>query len=159
MGRQNGSDFRAFLNEPMRPAQVSAVSQSGLPVLGSLWFLFEDGRFWFNSLSGTPLLKAASDGTAVAVLVDDFDPPGRIMQVRVRGEGSIESPDSERVARIYGRYLGEPVASWPLSFPGRLTDPAWTLWSVLPRSGMAVDSTGFLDQQEVRWNELGDCPL
>jgi hypothetical protein len=92
MGRQNGSVFRAFLNEPMRPAQVSAVSQSGLPLLGSLWFLFEDGRFWFNSLSGTLLLRAASGGTAVAVLVDDFDPPTRIMPVRVRGEGSTNLP-------------------------------------------------------------------
>ena len=151
--------FRAFLDEPMRPAQVSAVTPSGVPLLGSLWFLFEGGRFWFNSLEGTPLLKAAGDRRAIAVLVDDFNPPKRIIQIRVRGEGSIEPRDPERIARIYRRYLGDSVASWPLSFPERLDDPAWALWSVGPRSGMAVDSTGFVDQELLRWGELAECPF
>ena len=121
--------------------------------------MFEDDRFWFNSESGSPLLRAANEGKPIAVLVDDFDPPNRIMQVRVRGEGSIEPHDPERVARIYRRYLGEAVSAWPLSFPERLTDPAWRLWSVPPRSGMAVDSSGFIDRQHARWSELKHCPL
>jgi hypothetical protein len=151
--------LREFLNEPVRPAQVPGVSQSGLPLLGSLWFLFEDGRFWFNSVKDSPLLRADGNGRPIAILVDDFDPPDRIMQVRVRGRGRVEPRDPERLAHIYRRYLGEDLRTWPLSFPERLTDPAWMLWTVPPCSGMAVDSSGFIDRRLIRWTELARCPL
>lgn len=151
--------FRPFLNEPMRPAQVAAVSPSRVPLLGSLWFLFADDRFWFNSVRGSPLLKAAGRGEQIAVLIDDFDPPTRIMQVRIRGEGRVEPQDSGRTAAIYRRYLGEAADAWPLSFPERLSDPGWVLWSVPPASGMALESSGFMDEQVLRWNHIAQSPL
>jgi hypothetical protein len=73
----------AFLDEPRRPAQVASVSPSGAPVLGSFWFLFAQGRFWFSSRLDTSLPTAVAHGTKVAVVVDDFSPPQSIGQVRV----------------------------------------------------------------------------
>jgi hypothetical protein len=151
-------DVRGFLDEPMRPAQVATVNRSGIPLLGSLWFVYQDGRFWFNSQQGSPLLIAAAAGRAVAVIVDAFNPPERILQIRVRGRGAVEPHDPARVARIYRRYLGSALSEWPLSFPERLTDPTWVLWSVSPDSGLAVDYSGF-GGDELRWHRLSDCPL
>jgi hypothetical protein len=151
-------DMRSFLDEPLRPAQVATVSRSGLPLLGSLWFAFEDDLFWFTSLDGSPLLVAPTQRSAVAVLVDQFDPPGRIRQIRVRGSSRVESHDPERVYRIYRRYLGKSVDAWPLSFPERLDDPSWTTWSVSPDTGLAVDHENFVGN-EMRWNVLSDCPF
>jgi hypothetical protein len=150
--------WRALLDEPLRLAQVAAVSPSGVPLLGSQWFVFESDRFWFTSQQGSPLVTAASAGKEVAVIVDEFRPP-QILQIRVRGAGSVHEHDRERLVRIYQRYLDGSIDEWPLSFPERLDDPTWLLWSVPPTSGLAVDSSGFTDQESSRWRSLAECPL
>jgi hypothetical protein len=104
-------DVRAYLDEPGRTAQVASVSAGGTPLLGSLWFAFADGRFWFSSLDGSPLPDAASAGRPVAVIVDEFNPPESIRQVRIRGRGRIERHNAEAVRRIYRRYLGTAIAA------------------------------------------------
>ncbi len=151
-------DLKGFLDEPLRPAQVASVSRSGAPVLGSFWFVFANGRFWFSSRLDTPLTIAVAHGSEVAVLVDDFTPPNSIRQVRVRGLGTIESHDPRLVERIYRRYLGTMVAEWPDFFRARLTDPTWALWSVTPSSGLAVTSPSF-EPREVRWRHPSESPL
>ncbi|HEV7654347.1 MAG TPA: pyridoxamine 5'-phosphate oxidase family protein [Mycobacteriales bacterium] len=125
-------EFGAFLGEPGRMAQVAAVSPRGVPLLGSVWFLYADGRFWFSSHPGTPFAAAALRSAEVAVLVDQFEPPDTIRQVRVRGRSRVEDPDPDRVHAIYARYLGADAAAWPAFFRARATDPTWTLWSVPP---------------------------
>ena len=109
-------DATAFLNEARRPAQVASVSKSGKPLLGSLWFLFERQRFWFSSARAGVLPQAAKRDAPVAVIVDDFNPPTFIRQVRVRGQGQIEPHDPAVVRRIYERYLGPDIEGWPLLF-------------------------------------------
>ncbi|MFL5791381.1 MAG: pyridoxamine 5'-phosphate oxidase family protein [Actinomycetota bacterium] len=151
-------EIRTFLDEPVRPAQVASVSPSGLPVLGSFWFVFEGGRFWFSSRLNTPLTIAVAHGSEVAVLVDDFTPPNSIRQVRIRGVGKVESHDPSRVERIYRRYLGNSLAEWPDFFRARLTDPTWALWSVTPSSGLAVTSPSF-EPVEIRWQDPSASPL
>ncbi|HEY7103871.1 MAG TPA: pyridoxamine 5'-phosphate oxidase family protein, partial [Mycobacteriales bacterium] len=91
-------DAAAFLAEPGRMAQVAAVSPGGVPLLGSVWFLYADGRFWFSSHPSTPFGAAAARGAEIAVLVDEFAPPDRIRQIRVRGPARVEQPDPARVA-------------------------------------------------------------
>src|ERR671934_2147814 len=109
-------DVNAFLAEPLRPAQVASVTRSGTPILGSLWFLFAEGRFWFSSRPRTPLAMAAMSGTEVAIIVDDFSPPENIRQVRVRGYGRVEPHDPARVEEMYRRYLGDELGAWPDAF-------------------------------------------
>lgn len=151
-------DVAGFLGEPLRPAQVASVSPRGRPVLGSLWFAYEDHRFWFSSRPESPLPRAMARGADVAVIVDDFTPPERIRQLRVRGPGRFEAHDPARVEQIYRRYLGDDLASWPSFFRDRLRDPAWSLWTVRPVTGLAACFPGF-EGHEVRWERDEDSPL
>jgi hypothetical protein len=152
-------DAQAYLAEPGRPAQVAAVSAAGVPLLGSLWFAFERGRFWFSSMAGSPLPQAAARGAPIAVLVDDFTPPHSIRQVRTRGRGQVEPHDAAVVQRIYGRYLGPDPGQWPGFFRARTADSErWVLWSAGPDSGLIVTSPQFL-ADELRWQKPADSPL
>lgn len=151
-------DVAAFLGEPLRPAQVASVSRSGLPVLGSLWFVYADHRFWFSSRPEAPLPRAMARGAEIAVIVDDFTPPDRIRQVRVRGTGRFEAHDPARVEQIYRRYLGTGLDSWPSIFRDRLRDPAWSLWTVPPGTGLVVCFPQF-EAHEVHWRSDEDSPL
>jgi hypothetical protein len=127
-------------------------------VLGSFWFLFAQGRFWFSTRPDTPLPVAVTHGAEVAVIVDDFSPPQSIRQVRVRGHGRLEPHDPDQVERIYRRYLGAEVENWPHLFRARLMEPDWALWTVMPTSGLAVAYPDF-KACELRWRHPEDSPL
>lgn len=134
------------------------MSPAGAPVLGSYWFLFAQGRFWFSSRPETPIPCAFTRGAEVAVIVDEFSPPERIRQVRVRGPGRLEPHDADQVQRIYSRYLGTDLDDWPHSFRARLMEPGWALWTVTPTSGLVVAYPDF-DTRELRWRRPEDSPL
>lgn len=151
-------DIRTFLDEPRRPAQLAAVSASGTPLLGSMWFLYDQGKFWFSTRPEGPIPRAASGGSDVAVIVDDFSPPDKIRQVRIRGRGQVEPHDPEQVDRIYRRYLGTDHNLWPEFFRLRLDDQAFALWTVIPTSGLAVAFPDF-DVSELRWDTPEQSPL
>lgn len=151
-------EIHSYLAEPLRMAQVAAVSASGTPQLGSLWYLFDAGRFWFSSHPTSPFVTAAAAAAQVAVIVDQFDPPERIRQVRIRGSARTDPHDPAVVQAIYARYLGAELAIWPDFFRSRAKDPGWTLWSVSPDSGMATTLPNFRGD-EVRWASPEDSPL
>ncbi|MEL7157984.1 MAG: pyridoxamine 5'-phosphate oxidase family protein, partial [Actinomycetota bacterium] len=136
-------DVAGYLSEHLRPAQVSAVSPSGSPLLGSLWFLWADRKFWFSSVFDSPLVRAFQRGSEVAVLVDDFSPPADIRQVRVRGPAGVEVHDPDRVEEIYVRYLGADLDTWPVGFRNRLDDLSYVVWSVTPVSGLVASFAHF----------------
>jgi hypothetical protein len=152
-------DAVSFVNEVRRPAQVASVAESGIPILGSLWFRVERKRFWFSSARASVLPRAAERGAPVAVIVDDFDPPKSIRQVRIRGRAQIEPHDPAVVRRIYERYLGSDVATWPLLFRS-LVDQSedWVLWSVYPDTGLALTAPDFVENP-YRWVDIGHSPF
>jgi hypothetical protein len=152
-------DVGAFLDETGRSAQVAALSPMLVPLLGSLWYLFDNRKFWFRSPTSSPLVRAAERGVELAVIVDDFNPPVSIRQVRVRGHGRIEPHDPVVVRRVYERYLGPGVSDWPPLFRGTVgVAQGWTLWSVCPQSGMAVTSPDFVEEV-YRWNTPDQAPF
>lgn len=152
------SQVAEFLSEDLRMAQVAAVSKSGVPLLGSVWFVFGDDRFWFSSHPSSPLVAAAARAADLAVLIDQFDPPDRIRQVRVRGPGRVETHHPERVQQIYERYLGRDVSTWPDFFRARVNDDSWILWSVSPRRGVATMYPDFREES-TRWDCFADSPF
>jgi hypothetical protein len=158
VGTKAPFDIAAFLAEPLRPARVASVNRSGRPILGSFWFLFAEGRFWFSSQPHTPIVVALTSGAEAAVIVDDFSPPENIRQVRVRGRGGVERHDPKRVEQIYQRYLGIELAEWPDLFRARIQDTAWALWTVTPTSGLVAAYPNFEDR-ELRWQHAHDSPL
>jgi hypothetical protein len=93
------------------------------------------------------------------VIVDDFDPPKSIRQVRIRGRAQIEPHDPAVVRRIYERYLGSDVATWPLLFRS-LVDQSedWVLWSVYPDTGLALTAPDFVENP-YRWVDIGHSPF
>jgi hypothetical protein len=152
-------DVVAFLGETGRSAQVASVSPAHAPLLGSLWYLFADGKFWFSSARSSVLPRTAERGLELAVIVDDFNPPASIRQVRVRGRGRIEPYDPDVVRHIYERYLGPVPDDWPQFFRERVgTAEGWTLWSVSADSGMAVTSPAFIEEV-YRWNTPDGAPF
>jgi pyridoxamine 5'-phosphate oxidase-like protein len=152
-------DVVAFLREMGRMAQVASVSPAQTPLLGSLWYLFDDGKFWFSSARSSALPRAAERGLELAVIVDEFNPPLSIRQVRVRGHGRIEPHDPDVVHHIYERYLGLALDDWPQFFRERLgSTDGWALWSVSAETGMAVTSPAFAEEV-YRWNAPGDAPF
>lgn len=151
-------DIQEFFDEPLRPAQVAAVSASGTPLLGSMWFLYAQRKFWFSIRPEGPIPRAALNGSDVAVIIDDFSPPDSIRQVRIRGRGQTEPHDPVQVDRIYRRYLGAEQEGWPEFFRRRLEDQSFALWTVTPTSGLAVAFPNF-DVTESRWDSPEQSPL
>ena len=152
-------DIPGFLAEPLRLAQVASVAVSGAPLLGSLWFSYAGGRFWFSSARDGPFPSVVRRrGAEVAVLVDQFCPPELIRQVRVRGPARLERHDPRVVERIYARYLGQDLSTWPSFFRDRCADSSWVLWTATPAAGMAVATPHFRGP-EVRWHRVEDCPF
>lgn len=147
-----------FLADDLRMAQVAAVARSGAPLLGSLWFVFDDERFWFSSHPSSPFVAAVQRHADLAVLIDQFDPPDRIRQVRVRGPGRMEVHNPRRVQQIYSRYLGRDVGAWPDFFRDRIDDSTWILWSVSPVQGVATMYPNFREQS-IRWDRFEDSPF
>jgi hypothetical protein len=90
--------------------------------------------------------------------VDEFSPPERIRQVRVRGQADRQAHDAQRVEAMYRRYLGDDRRAWPDEFRVRPDDPTWALWTVLPSSGVVVAYPHF-EEHKIRWRELSKSPL
>lgn len=149
-------DVQGFLQEPLRPASVSTVTAQGRPALATMWFLFEDWRFWFHSPSGgqNPFLRAARAEQLVAAMVETFDPTDRVIQVRVTGPAKVHDRDGDRVHRLYDRYVG-PNELWSEQWEQQAADPTYELWSIEPRSGAAVQYPRLQDAAGVfRWTDL-----
>ncbi|WP_245266936.1 pyridoxamine 5'-phosphate oxidase family protein [Saccharomonospora piscinae] len=145
-------DLLGFLDEPYRAASVATTTESGEAALAMMWFLLEDGRFWFNSPQTegqpAPLLQAAREGLHVAVMVATFNPPHDVRQTRVVGPARLEERDISLVRHIYGRY----VPTWTPSWEAHAASAKFHLWSVRPDRGMAVTYPDLADQPVFRWS-------
>ncbi len=148
-------DLIAFLDMPLVPASVATVGRRGGPALGTLWFVFDERRFWFTTRAGTSaFLRAARDSKDVAVMVQVFQPPDLVRLVRATGRANVEERDPTRIEAIYRRYLGDDVLVWPDFFRQRLHDQAFVVWSVLAERGVAVSFPQF-QTEEFRWTDPG----
>lgn len=149
-----GFDIAAFLAEPLRPAAVATVSAMGRPALATMWFLFEGDMFWLHSpRSNNVFVGATENRELVSIMVETFDPAGRVIQVRATGPASIGPSDDARVHRIYDRYLG-PNDLWTPEWQDQRRSEAFALWSIEPASGKAVQYPELReDDTAFRWND------
>jgi len=151
-------DVAGFLAEPGDGPGGRGIPGWGAAARQRLVPVRPGGRFWFSSHPSTPFGAAAVRRVEVAVLVDEFAPPDRIRQVRVRGPARVEQPDRARVATLYGRYLGPDAESWPAFFRAASPTRGWSLWWVPPETGVATINPGFRPS-ETRWHRRRDAPL
>lgn len=130
-------DIDAFLAQPL-VARVAAVGPSVRPV----WYLWEDGCFWWLTGSYAALPRLVERDPEVALVVDVCDlSSGVVRQVVASGRADVVPLDGDRARRTLARYLGGDEASWDRRFADALADPDTRLVRLAPRTIRARDQS------------------
>ena len=106
-----GKELAAFLSE-VRLAHFATVGPDGDPRVRPVWFLYEDGAFWFTTRLETRRTGAdLTSGSSAAVSIASEDRPYRA--VIVHGRPEVWTEDRERwLERIATRYGTAEGKSW-----------------------------------------------
>ena len=122
-------ELEAYLAQPL----VARVATSG-PTVRPVWFLWEDGCFWWLTGSWSALAQRLADDPVVALVVDTCDlATGRVLQVAASGAAEVVPLDRDRAVRKLTRYLGGDLSKWPARFLEPLDHPDTRLIRLLPR--------------------------
>lgn len=137
MGREPSDQHRAFLAE-RRYAVLATHDPDGGIHLTPIWFVFEDGCFFFGCGSGSRKAKNAERTQTASVVVDGRE-RGRERWVSAIGSVTIlRDAEAQAVnARIRGRYLAPAALGGPIEntltvsddVTLRLQPTTWRSWS------------------------------
>jgi nitroimidazol reductase NimA-like FMN-containing flavoprotein (pyridoxamine 5'-phosphate oxidase superfamily) len=130
-------DVEAFLARPL----VARLAAAG-PTIRPIWFLWEDGAFWWLTGRWARLPEILARDPEVALVVDSCDlRTGEVLQVTARGAAEVLPFDPERARRKLRRYLGPDEASWDADrfLTGTFEDPSARLVRLVPRTLRARD--------------------
>ncbi|BDH70866.1 pyridoxamine 5'-phosphate oxidase family protein [Streptomyces sp. PLM4] len=120
-------DVHDFLARPL----VARVATAG-PTVRPVWFLWEEGAFWWLTGAYARLGRRLAEDPAVALVVDSCDlATGQVLSVTCRGAAEVVPLDRARAVRKLTRYLG-PEGGWPVRFSASLDDPAARLVRCVP---------------------------
>lgn len=109
---QHPFDVESFLARPL----VARVATSG-PAVRPVWYLWEDGAFWWITSSYARLPKLLAEDPRVALVVDTCDLKTlEALQVTAWGEAEVVPFDEARARRKLVRYLGYDEDTWPSDF-------------------------------------------
>jgi hypothetical protein len=122
-------DLAGFLARPL----VARVAAAG-PSVRAVWFLWEDGAFWWLTGGWSRLPSILKADPRVALVVDTCDvESGEVLQLSAKGEAEIYQLDTGRACRILERYLGADSSRWPERLKrGTFHDPATRLIRLEP---------------------------
>jgi nitroimidazol reductase NimA-like FMN-containing flavoprotein (pyridoxamine 5'-phosphate oxidase superfamily) len=131
-----GFDLDAFLAQPL----VARVAARGPSIL-AVWFLWEDGAFWWLTGGWSRLSATLKADPSVALVVDTCDlATGDVLELSAEGEAEIYQLDSGRARRLLRRYLGADESRWPERFKsGTFHDPTTRLIRLEPTRMRARD--------------------
>lgn len=111
------SNIEKYLTDIVIPVRLSCVSESGWPVILSLWYLFDEGALWCATQSTATVITHLKNEPRCAFEVAADLPP----YCGIRGQG-IASIDNNRgveiLQKLLIRYLGStdvPLARQLLS--------------------------------------------
>lgn len=114
-------DVDTYLAEP----RVGHVATAG-PTVVPIWFLWEEGAFWWLTGPWSRLPERLATDAAAALVVDSCDlVVGEVRQVRARGQAEVVDYDPDRAHRKLSRYLGSDTSTWDSS-RFAVEDPATT---------------------------------
>jgi nitroimidazol reductase NimA-like FMN-containing flavoprotein (pyridoxamine 5'-phosphate oxidase superfamily) len=106
-------DLEEFLAQPL----VARVATSDPPEVRPVWFLWEDGAFWWITGSWARLPRLLSNDPRVALVIDTCDLSTlEVLQVTANGRAELVPLDEARAKRKLRRYLGEDEETWPGEF-------------------------------------------
>ncbi len=108
LAEMTAAEWRAFLQEPVRPAMLATVRPDGRPHLVPIWIdLDDDDSVVFTTGADTVKGRALRADPQVAICVDDDQPP--FSYVLVEGTAQVSTDLDEMLVwatRIGGRYMG-----------------------------------------------------
>jgi nitroimidazol reductase NimA-like FMN-containing flavoprotein (pyridoxamine 5'-phosphate oxidase superfamily) len=124
-----GFDVDAFLDRPL----VARVATTG-PRVRPVWFLWDDGCFWWLTGSWSSIGRDLAHDPRVDLVVDTCDlATGEVLQLRAGGEAEVVPYDAERATRKLTRYLGPERELWEPRFrAGVVDDPATRFVKLAP---------------------------
>lgn len=128
-------DVDAFLAQPL-VARVATVGPTVRPV----WFLWEEGAFWWLTGSYARLPDVLARDPRMAIVVDVCDlVTGRTWQVNASGVGELLAFDADRARRKFTKYLGADEDAWPEQFKATFKDPDAAFVRLAPARLRAMD--------------------
>ena len=99
-----------FLTSYIAPIRISAVSQSGFPLICSLWFEYEDNAIWCATQKTAKIARVLSENPKCAFELAPNEPP--YFGVRGQGSATVEVADADKLLeRLIDRYLGDRKSS------------------------------------------------
>lgn len=112
MPSKHAFDVEAFLARPL----VARVAKAG-PSVRPIWFLWEEGAFWWITGAYARLPEIFADDARIALVLDWCDlRTGEVQQVTARGSAEVVEFDPDRARRKLIRYLGPDETSWDERF-------------------------------------------
>jgi PPOX class probable F420-dependent enzyme len=123
-----GDDLRAFL-EGVRLAHWATVGPDGTPHVRPVWYLYEDGAFWFTTrLESRRTGTDITAGSSVAVSIASEDRPYRA--VVASGTPQVWEQDRDRwLERISTRYGEREGGRW---LAGAVKEPDRVVLRLVP---------------------------
>lgn len=117
-------DVAAFLAKPL----VARVASSG-PTVRPVWFLWEDGAFWWITGDYSRLPRRLAEDPRVALVVDTRDLATlEVLQVTARGDAEVVPFDEARAKRKLARYLGRTRQPGPRTSVRSGPTPGSSAW-------------------------------
>jgi nitroimidazol reductase NimA-like FMN-containing flavoprotein (pyridoxamine 5'-phosphate oxidase superfamily) len=145
---EEGFDLEAFLARPL-VARLATSGPNG-PRVRPLWYLWEDGAFWWLTGAWSKLAETLAKDARVALVVDVTDvETGEVKGVTATGDAEIVPFDPARAKRKLARYLGPDEtlwdprfrSSWDMNARTRADDEPTGLGRLVPRTLRAGDSS------------------
>ncbi len=131
MAQMTPDEWRAFLQDPVRPAMLATVRPDGRPHVAPIWVTFdEDGAVVFTTGATTVKGRSIQADPRVSICVDDDQPPFAFVLIEGTAEVSTDLDELLLWAtRIGGRYMGPDRAE---AFGRRNAVPGELLVRVAP---------------------------
>jgi hypothetical protein len=128
-------DIEAFLQRPL----LARVATNG-PTVRPVWFLYEDGAFWWLTDTRNVLHKVVERSEQIVLIVDECNiETGEVIHVRARDTANIVAVDRERALRKFERYLGPDRSAWDPRFVPSLDLPSTRMCRLAPATMEAAD--------------------
>lgn len=98
-----------YLQQITIPIRLSCATESGWPMIVSLWYLYEDGRFYCVTHKDARLVKYLEGDPRCAFEVAADDPP--YCGVRGQARAALDAEKAPQILRrLLDRYLDNPEA-------------------------------------------------
>lgn len=111
------NELEDFLAEYRSPLRLAVVTESGFPLICSLWFVYEEGRLRCATTQQAKVVSCLLDNPRCGFEIAPNEPP--YLGVRGQGVATVSSDGSmDLLGNLVDRYLGSretKFARWLLS--------------------------------------------